>query len=145
MDCSLRRHNAVYRNRKLPLFGINCPYTPLYFKNGGSMFFRNSLCFYQSALRRISQIRRWANNYPHHRYKHYFNKNRKLIITPLFNAVPLFSNALLPSLHELPYVLKKKKKFWAVQHCTACTASFISWSEVNRRPLNVSLSGPNMG
>ena len=43
--------------------------------------------------------------------KLYFNKNRKLIITSFFNIVSLLFNALLPSLHELLYALRKKNVF----------------------------------
>ena len=47
--------------------------------------------------------------YQQYWYKLYFNKNRKLIITSFFNIVPLVFNALLPSLHKLLYVLRKKR------------------------------------
>ena len=65
----------------------------------------------------------WVNNYPHYRYKLYFNKNIKLMITSFFNTFSLLFNALLPSLHKFLYALKKKNVFgWAASH--ACTASF---------------------
>ena len=62
-------------------------------------------------------IRRWANGYPHYRYKLYVNKNGKFIITSFFNIESLLFNALLPSLHKLLYVLRKKL-FLAEQRAT---------------------------
>ena len=58
-----------------------------------------------------------VNNYPHYRYKLYFNKTIKLIITPFFNTVSLLCNALLPSLHKLLYALRNKL-FLAEQRAT---------------------------
>ena len=49
--------------------------------------------------------------------KLYFNKNIKLV-TSFFNIVSLLFNALLPSLHELLYALRKKNKFLAEQRAT---------------------------
>ena len=90
----------------------------------------NAVCSKQSSEARGQnffiqmQIRRRVNNFPHYRYKLYFNKNRKLTITSFFNIVSLLFNALLPSLHKLLTPSEKKNIFgWAASH--ACTASFM--------------------
>jgi hypothetical protein len=61
----------------------------------------------------------------------YFNTNRKLTLTRFFNIAPLIFNAFGPSLHELPYALRKECSRLSSE--PRVTASFISWSRVHRR------------